>query len=480
MPSHPFVLEEQSGGVSSRAAATTAPAGALSQKLRHRIETALFGVGFALSLMILAYATYRLIIWTPGGTGLLSNYGRVCIAGVALLSASRWSVFFTLSFAAQLRRRRSAPREPTEWPFVSVLVPCFNESTTIEPALDSLLQLDYPAYEVLVVNDGSTDDTLQKAAPYEGQFGGCTLRVFDKPNGGKWSAHNFAFQHARGELILCIDADSRLDPPAVKSLVGQMNDPRISGVAGQMRVRNRTNLITRLQGLEYVIGNGAIRMGQGLTHTVLVVPGPIGMFRRSALEEVWRRYSRSAMDRPGHVGGPFEGDTFAEDFDLSLAVLCLGGRIVYDPAAVSRTKAPETPFQLLNQRYRWIRGWMQVLKKLCQRVRKTPEILSPRLATWVLATYLPDLFVWPIAYLLALAVLFALLLEGGHLVPLLCWSGATVLMQLSAGAFFVAIHEDNPSLLSVLAMYGPYNGLLLNSAWFISLVDELRGAPMRW
>ncbi len=105
-----------------------------------------------------------------------------------------------------------------------------------------------------------------------------------------------------------------------------MADPQVAAVAGQIRVRNRHNVLTRLQAMEYLMGNGCARMAMSLNKTVLIVAGPLGLFRRCALEEVFLRYGRA--DGPlaeGQVDGPFEGDTFAEDFDLSMAVLSLAG-----------------------------------------------------------------------------------------------------------------------------------------------------------
>ena len=114
----------------------------------------------------------------------------------------------------------------------------------------------------------------------------CHVRVFTKPNGGKWSAHNYGLQHASGTLILCIDADSRIEAGALKLMVRHMRDKRVGAVSGQIRVRNRKSLLGLFQAFEYVLANGALRLSQGATGTVMVVPGPIGLFRREALDRV--------------------------------------------------------------------------------------------------------------------------------------------------------------------------------------------------
>ena len=260
-----------------------------------------------------------------------------------------------------------------------------------------------------------------------------------------------------------------------------MEVPNVSVVAGQIRVRNRVNILTRLQALEYQLGNGAVRMGQGLLGTLLVVPGPAGLYRRSVLEEVFRKYGSTPAGRtPGCVSGPYEGDTFAEDFDLSLTTLGLGGKAVYEPLAVSYTKAPDRPYALISQRYRWIRGSFQVLRKFIARASKDPAIAQPRLLTWLGATYLVDLTIAPAMYVLGLILGLSTLAVVGPQWLLLGWYVAFLLVQLSAGALFLSIHRDSLKLLFVAPLLSVYIGLLLNSAWAISVVDELRGSRMRW
>ncbi len=449
-------------------------------------DAVLFGVGVLLSLGLLGLLSYRIVFWRPAAaqglpSSALCTVAAVGLGCVAFLTGCRWFSLWVMAFAARCRQTPPAGPARRSWPLVSVFVPAYNEGETIEAALQSLIALDYPAYEIIVVNDGSTDDTLRRARRFEGRHGGCSVRVYDKPNGGKWSAHNLAFQRSRGELILCIDGDSRLDRAALRTLVARMDDPRIAGAAGQMRVRNRVNLITRLQGLEYLMANGAVRTGQGLFGTVLIVPGPIGMFRRSAMEEVWLRYAQGRPAAyPGAVEGPFEGDTFAEDFDLSLAILTLGERIVYEPRAISFTKAPESAFALLNQRYRWMRGAMQVLRKFAQRSRNNRQGASPRLLFWLTITCALDLTVLPVVYYLGLAFLLLLLAAGGNLPLMLGMFAAFILVHANAGAFFISTHKDRLALLRVLPVYSLYTGLLLGSAWVVSVFDELRGTAMRW
>jgi poly-beta-1,6-N-acetyl-D-glucosamine synthase len=432
--------------------------------------------GLCLAVILFTFLPWYLLGQRESGAIL-----PLVLAGFAALAGLRWTAFFTLSLWAVLdRRRRPAPR-PSRWPRVSIFVPAMNESETIEPALESLLALDYPDFEVIVVDDGSTDDTYARACRFARAHRGREIRVYRKPNGGKWSAHNYAFRRCRGELILCLDADSRLAPDALRQVVARMDDPTIDAVAGQIRVRNRVNILTRLQALEYILANGMLRMAQGASGTVLVVPGPIGLFRRSTMEEVFLRFGeKTAPSGPGAVAGPFEADTFAEDFDLSATILALGGRIAYEPDAVSHTKAPDWPHGLLNQRYRWCRGTLQVLRKFFRRTRRPPGVRRLRVLLWIVTTYLFEVLVVPAFYLIMITTLLVLLMSGQSLMPLVIWGAAFLALNVNAAAFFLLVHRDRLNLLFVLPLFGLYHGFMINSAWAIAIIDELRGAKMRW
>ena len=432
------------------------------------------------------YVPYRVLIWSlersrEHQSPTLLMPAMIFLAMAALLSGGRWVVFFTLTFIELYRYRHRQAPQVSSWPTVSVFVPAYNEGQTIGPALESLIGLDYPDFEVIVVDDGSTDETFERARPFAGDHGHCRVRVYRKPNGGKWSALNFAFAHSSSELCLCVDADSKLAPQSIRLMVQRMADPHVDAVAGQIRVRNRVNLLTRLQGLEYVMASGALRLAQSHSGTVLVIPGPLGLYRRAVMEEVFVRWgSGHRPTKSGHVQGPLEGDTFAEDFDLSLSVLSLGGRVVYEPDAVSHTKAPESPYALLSQRYRWARGTIQVLRKFVRRSRDYPQMLQPRVVGWLAVTYGAEIFVLPFAYTIGMAAVLFYLVSGGSLGSILMGASPVMLLSLNAAAFCIALHGDRLSLLPALLVYDFYHGFMLNSAWLIAVIDELRGTSMRW
>ena len=347
------------------------------------------------------------------GGEILATVWFSALAGLSLFVLSRWCAIQTMAFVAHCKVTRFQPDPPATWPLVSILVPAYQESTTIASALHALVDLDYPNYEIIIVDDGSLDDTFKQASSFVGSRSNCNIKLLRKPNGGKWSALNLAFKHASADFLLCIDADSRISRDALKRLIMRIDRPEVSGVSGQITVRNRRCMITRLQAYEYVVANGGLRTAQSLLGMVLVVPGPIGLYRREALEHVFEKDTRATHQFSrgmGKVPGPFSHETFAEDFQLSLTILALGGRIVYEPSAVAYTKSPDLTQTLLSQRYRWYRGTLQVLRIYLQRLRHVPGS-SKRWLNLVIATvYLLDLLVLPalnVIILLAVAIIAA-------------------------------------------------------------------------
>ena len=231
-----------------------------------------------------------------------------------------------------------------ETPLVTVVVPAYNEEKAIGKTVDALLELSYVNKEIIVVDDGSTDRTFEVAKKHvKNDY----ARVVTKPNGGKWDALNTGIKAAHGEFIVCMDADTLLDPDAIQHLIKHFSDPNIGAVAGNVKVGNRRGLLTKLQALEYVVGINLHRRSEASLRNVTVVPGPIGAFRTSVLKET----------------GLFEGDTFAEDADITLKILKAGYKTDYEARAIGYTEAPTSMTSLAKQRYRWYRGSLQALSK---------------------------------------------------------------------------------------------------------------------
>ena len=406
----------------------------------------------------------------------------ILVAGVSLAFSLRWLLVQALVIRYYLRTAHELPPPVTHWPFVSILVPGFNEAPSIRATVRSLLAIDYPHFEVLVIDDGSTDGMADAARAFEGRHGPAVCRVLSKPNGGKWSAHNFGLQHARGELILCVDADTTFEPNALRMLVRRMADPAVGAVAGSAAVRNLTGVLPYCQGLEYVYSNAAVRLPQTDTGTVLCVPGPIGLFRRAALDQVHARYGLLRPGSPpGHFAGPFQHDNFCEDFDLTVALLSHGCRVVYEPRAVCHTEVPTTLVGLISQRYRWTRGNLQVLAKFrrCYRPRQGRE--GRLLRTWLISTYVLETATGFLLNYLFLGLTVVLLLGSSANAAFLAMYWTLNLIQRGMfSTIAVLLHRERLRLLWAWPVYEFFSGMILGGALVIAVVDQFRGTAMGW
>lgn len=398
----------------------------------------------------------------------------------------RWMAVQGLAFYEHDRVRRHPPKEIGEVaPFVSILVPAYNESETVVNAINSLITLDYPNYEVIFVDDGSTDDTYVKAFPLAGKYKNCTLHIYTKPNGGKWSTLNFAYLKAKGDLLLCVDADSGLAQDALRVMVPRIFEKGVVGVSGQVTIRNRVNFLTKLQSAEYLLGNGGMRMALSMLGVVTVVPGPIGLYKREMMNKVAQLPGNAPDEKMKHHGegvvfGPLSGETFAEDFQLSLSALALGGKIVYEPRAYAYTKCPEDVASLMSQRYRWIRGTWQVYVLYVKTLRKLYKSKPPMLTIVMTVLYPVDIYVVPLLnFYFWLAIVYSVA-SGFAMDFVVAWIGSVSLLNMMTAMIYILEQDDDLSLIPIIPALDVYQSLLVNSAWVIAAADEARGTGMRW
>ncbi|MCC7051948.1 MAG: glycosyltransferase [Gemmatimonadaceae bacterium] len=326
---------------------------------------------------------------------------------------------------AILHRVRSARRGPTPTdfaPHVSVIVPAFNESKVIAMTIRSLLAQRYAgALDVVVVDDGSPDDTGAIAAAAFRDDPRVTVHV--KKNGGKASALNFGIKRAAGEIVVCLDADTVFEPDTIAELVAPLRDAGVGAVAGNAKVGNRLNLITRWQALEYVTSQNVDRRAFDLLNCITVVPGAVGAWRRSAVLEA----------------GGFTHDTLAEDQDATIELRKRGWRIAYADRAIAWTEAPDSFRTLVKQRFRWSFGTLQCAWKhratlLRRRFGSLGLIAMPN--TWVFQLFFTA--VSPLADLIFLGSVASIGLTWLEHGPTFAWHTG---MQL-AGVYLVFLLMD--------------------------------------
>ena len=190
----------------------------------------------------------RFAIETESG---VLRVGVTFLLAFLILLVARYVVLLWLSYLHHLSTRQAHGGYAVDTS-VSILVPAYNEGRVIEAAIASLLELDWPSFEVIVIDDGSTDDTYERASKLEGTHGSATVRILRKPNAGKASALNTGLAAASSPFILCMDADSRLNRDTLRLAMRHFANPRIGAVAGNVKVVNRGTLLTLIQALEYI------------------------------------------------------------------------------------------------------------------------------------------------------------------------------------------------------------------------------------
>ncbi len=270
----------------------------------------------------------------------------VCFMIAIALGVTRLVVLALLAFWNRRQTARITPPTPDPKTLpVSVLIPAYNEEVVIVTTVERILESDYPGLEIIVIDDGSRDNT---SAVLNDRFGAePRVNVITIPNGGKANALNTGLVHARGEIVVALDADTQFRADTISRLARWFVDPTIGAVAGNAKVGNRINMITRWQALEYIVAQNLERRALSALGTLTVVPGAVGAWRRELLMKL----------------GGFPVDTLAEDQDLTIAVQRAGHRVLFDGSAVARTEAPATVRGLARQRFRWAYGTLQCLWK---------------------------------------------------------------------------------------------------------------------
>ncbi|MEO9131455.1 MAG: glycosyltransferase, partial [Sphingomonas sp.] len=276
----------------------------------------------------------------------------------AIITALGWIFLFaisigiaraiTLSALALIQARREGrtifpPIDPSR--FVTVMIPAFNEETVIVRAVHGVLASTEVRIEVIVIDDGSTDRTSELVR--EAFADEPRVRLLTLANGGKARALNAGLKLATGEIVVALDADTQFEPVTISRLARWFVDPSLGAVAGNAKVGNRVNLVTKWQALEYITAQNLERRALARLNAMTVVPGAVGAWRLAAIESV----------------GGYPDDTLAEDQDLTIAIQRAGWRVHYDQYAVAWTESPESFAGLAKQRFRWAYGTLQCLWK---------------------------------------------------------------------------------------------------------------------
>ncbi len=324
------------------------------------------------------------------------------------------------------------------FPSFTVIVPAYNEEESIAKCIDSILLQTVPPDRIILINDGSSDSTLEIMHLYREIFPERIMVIDIKRNTGKATAMREALPYIKGDVVFFTDADSELDSRAFEYMIRHFLDPEVGGVCGYIKSR-KYNMLTGVRELQYILGQEVYKKGEAVLNAVTVIPGSIGAVRREFFHPT--------------------ADTLTEDMDLTLSLLEKGYKIVYETRAVAWTSDPPNLRSYINQNIRWYSGFFQNIMKHFRDLPRSVKIvvLLLSLESTIFSIILDALLVYGILLGDFLPFIIALLSE---IIP---WSVVSL---------YAIIKRRRMDLMkSVLLM--PLIKVLDFHTWFYTMVKEL-------
>ncbi len=280
--------------------------------------TGIFGVVLALVVSLFFIFDYKLIF----------------MAGFFFF-ITIWMIFVVIFITAPDARILTDPK-PRRFPTLTVLIPAHNEEKAIAKSIGAVKSMKYPRpFEIIVLNDGSTDRTGEIAGGIEG----VRVLTFDRKM-GKARSLNKGIGIATGELVATIDADTYPSRDALLKMVGHFGDPKVGAVVTLVTVKNPSNLLQKIQYIEYYMAFGFWHKALSIVDGLHVTPGPMSIYRKSALLEA----------------GKFDEENLTEDMEIAFALKKAGYGIECSVNTRVETDVPDTLSGYLRQRLRWYRG----------------------------------------------------------------------------------------------------------------------------
>jgi cellulose synthase/poly-beta-1,6-N-acetylglucosamine synthase-like glycosyltransferase len=361
--------------------------------------------------------------------------------------------FLTVPLAIfhKLKEKDTPSVTSTFRPRVSIIVPAFNEEKVIVRTIETLLEADYPNKEIIVVDDGSSDNTYAIASKYIGKG----IKVVHRPNGGKFAALNTGIAVAMGEIIITVDADSMIARASVAEIVKGFEDPEVAGVAGNLKVFNTNKLITKLQALEYIVQIQIVRRAFENFGSLTVASGAFSAFRKKAIEEI----------------GWYDKDYLLEDFDITIKLL-KSHRILHgNNEAVCYTEAPETLRDVYKQRLSWFRGDFQSFWK------HRDTFFNPRFGIMHKLTFpymLISMTLVPVASVVVIVTSIIMLING-EWVTLLMAFGLFTTLQILLSTLGILIAEEDWRLILFSPLFIIGYKQFLDFVMLKALIDVILG-----
>lgn len=402
--------------------------------------------------------------------GVLSVIAVVFGVTVFIVGAVRLvQVPFAIAYEVGLKRRRAARSTPEagtifdEPPMVSVIVPAFNEEVVLENCLRSIVESDYPNFEIICVDDGSTDGTFAVMQHLAAELPG--IQAMTQENAGKGAALNRGIAASKGRVLILVDSDGVFRKDTIAEMVRGFDQGDVGAVCGDDRTVNLDRIQTKFLSLISHVGTGLMRRALHVLRALPVVSGNTGAFRREVLE----------------VTGPLRTDTIGEDLELTWRIYRAGYRVAFRTTALVYAESPSTVRGLFKQRVRWARGLLQSC-----RLHKD-MIGNPKYKFFgiqLMLSYTSGVLV-PILQVVGLGVIGALFVLGdGDVVPAGFWGWLIFLgIPVSVGLLVLAVvmgHSIRELRFGWTLIVWPVYSALMSAVMLRALWLEARGAENKW
>ena len=407
------------------------------------------------------------------------------ITFVVVTAGTLMLAYFPLAIIAELRPRH-APVFDNPHPLVSIVVPAYNEEKVITNCVNSILTSGYKHFEIILVNDGSSDGTLNEMLKFKDLP---QVKVLTQHNAGKAAALNNGFRSSKGEVLFFVDADGNFEPSTIREMLFGFTSARVGAVCGSDAPVNLDRVIPRLMSIQTHVGTGFVRRALAVINCLPIVSGNVGAFRRSVLEQTMNASGfpvRSSPDRlwpflrTRKEGEPFTRGFIGEDLELTWRIHRAGYRVNFAPRAIVRAEVPSTIKNLWKQRVRWARGLLQTVKL------HRDMFFNPKYG--MLGFYLPinffNMVIVPVLQLLVIFLVIFLSIAGYSpiqpgILNLLLWFG--LIGALFTVFFSLALDRDWKSLkyFYVLPLWVPYS-MLMNAVMVWAILLELWGTEAKW
>jgi hyaluronan synthase len=289
------------------------------------------------------------------------------LARPSLLWASMGSLFIVFRTILWFHYRPFPSAAFDDAPPVTVIIPAYNEGQMVQNAIYSVLAAEYPRdrLEVLVIDDGSKDDTWLHIRRAVNECPSQVKAVRFPVNRGKREALTEGFRQARGEVMITIDSDSVITKGTILAITGPFRDPKVGAVAGKVKAYNRRQgIIPRMLHVRYILSFDFLRAVQSTYRTVYCCPGALAAYRAEVIKEVLDRWRNQTF-----WGVP---STYGEDRALTNYILAQGYDAVYQGSAEVYTVVPRSYKQLCRMYLRWDRSHIRETIHFARIVWKRP------------------------------------------------------------------------------------------------------------